>query len=525
MPHEALFAAVASGDLRAVDQELDAVEAAAAAGQGPAIRELVDDAGITLAGCAALNRQMGSLDRLHARGVNLDAPSPGGLTPARIAASLGHGDVLRCLGRHGAELDARDPLGFRPAHAAAEKGHVDALMALAECHVDLNVRSDELGWAPVHLAALGDRDDALRTMGALSVDLNARTSVGEYSAAYLAAQMGNGAALRALGECGADLVAPTADGSAPVHVAAEGGHVDALRVLHASGVDMTAVNRSGDAPAHLAAAHGAVDAMFFLHGVGVDLSGSDAAGMAPLHVAAEDDQIPTLATLISRGVPMPGTWPPHLAEIGRQRVNQAAVAAAIAEFEGSANVKVKNMAYELMCPVSMAAFGTEGPNRPVRWTDGASSIVMSASAALNMLGVDTPKHPISGRVLTPEECLAVVESEAFAQGDAQRLAQVRAARDVMLAGGPEVGRLDRLMEAMPPEWQRVLQADQRRVAGADSGAGAPSAPERPAGPGGLRMLDFLTPARIRTSWSTTTAPCPTSSAPPARRARAIRSTN
>jgi hypothetical protein len=121
MPHEALFAAVASGNLPAVDQELDAVEAAAAAGQGPAIGELVDDSGMTLAGCAALNRQMGSLDRLHARGINLDAPSREGLTPADIATAMCYSDVLTWLAQHGANMVAEDPSELSPARPAETK--------------------------------------------------------------------------------------------------------------------------------------------------------------------------------------------------------------------------------------------------------------------------------------------------------------------------------------------------------------------------------------------------------------------
>ncbi len=368
-----------------------------------------------------------------------------------------------------------------PQHVAARQGDVDALKALHAGGVDLTAWNG-LGRAPAGLAAQHNHADALRALHALRVDLALPDGNG-HAPGHHAAEHGAIDALTSLHSLDVDLDAPDAWGNRPMHAAAAKGQVASLDKLCELGwgVDLNAANHEGHTPANLAARHGHTEFLQRLREHGVDLSQSPAEGMAPAQVAAEHDQIDTLATMIRWGVAMPQTWPPHLAETGPQRVNQAAVAAAIAELDAGGGMEHTNLASDLTCPVSAAAFGTEGPHRPVRWTDGATSIVMSASVATEILRGTTPKHPLSRQLVSPEDCVGVVESPAFRDGDAQRLAQVRAVRDEMLAGGPEQGRLDRLVQAVKaaeasvPQWQRVLDADQQRVA-----AGADAAPARAA---------------------------------------------
>jgi hypothetical protein len=158
----------------------------------------------------------------------------------------------------------------------------------------------------------------------------------------------------------------------------------------------------------------------------------------------------------------------------RAIVNQATVAAAIAVLQAG-DQQAQNRASELTCPVSHEAYSTEEPYRPVRWNDGNASIVMSASMVTEWLSRPAPLHPYSGRVLSPGECRSIIGSAAFLQGDGERLALVRAACAVMQDGGPEQGRLDRLLEAMQaavvPEWQRYVRAPEG-AGRAGAGAGA-----------------------------------------------------
>ena len=519
MPHETLYAAIAAGDLPAVDRELEAVRAEAALALGPAIREVVNEAGRTLAGWAAQHGQVGVLERLHASGVDVDAPDGRGVRPAHLAAYNGHGQVLRWLVEHGADLNAQDVLGLVPAHFAARYGHADALRTLGELGADLNA-PNQAGAVPALYAARNGHADALRVLGARGADLNARTHNG-YVPAYFAARNGHVNALRALAEFRVDLAACDGNGRAPGYCAAERGAVDVLtclqslevdldapdaqgnRPIHGAavtgqvasldslyglgwGVDLNSATRKGYTPANLAARHGHTEFLQRLREHGVDLSQSPADGMAPAQVAAEHDQIDTLAAMIRWGVAMPQTWPAHLAEVGPQRVNQAAVAAALAELEGSKDVNHTNRARDLQCSINFTAFGTEGPQRPVRWIDGSANLVLSDAAATEILSGPTPKHPTSSRVFTAVETVALMTSGEYVGGDPERLAKVRAARDEMLAGAPDEGRLGRLMGRGPDQesqWQTVVRLDQERQAAgivAGAGAGAGAAPARTA---------------------------------------------
>ncbi len=105
-------------------------------------------------------------------GADLEAKTRlGDFTPLLIAAEAGNAVVIRMLLKAGAKVEARSSVGGATAlHYAAEFGSVDAVLALIEHGADVNARQVAWGQTPLIYAASKNRVEVIATLLAHRAD-------------------------------------------------------------------------------------------------------------------------------------------------------------------------------------------------------------------------------------------------------------------------------------------------------------------------------------------------------------------
>lgn len=145
-------------------------------------------------------------------------------TPLYIAASCGHEEAVRVLGRcTGILVDSANKAGFTPLHCACFKGHTRVVKALIDLGADLQVCSLK-GLSALHSAAYGGQEDVINML------------VNEYNC--------NPRALDKRGRL-------------PLHVACIAGHIKLVRALvQKYEYNINSKDNKGLTPLHLASLNG-----------------------------------------------------------------------------------------------------------------------------------------------------------------------------------------------------------------------------------------------------------------------------
>ncbi|KAJ1409610.1 Zinc finger, RING-type [Sesbania bispinosa] len=227
--HNALFAAVANGELEVVE--------AMAEEDVTVLEHGVGRARLSPLHVAAANGRIEVLSMLLERNVKVDVLNRHKQTPLMLAVMHGRTGCVEKLIQAGANILMFDSLRRRTClHYAAYYGHVDCLKAiLSAAHSSpvadswgfarfVNIR-DGNGATPLHLAARQRRHECLHSLldnGALVC-----ASTGGYGF----------------------------PGSTPLHMAARGGSVDCVRMLLAWGADRLQLDSSGRIPFTVALKH------------------------------------------------------------------------------------------------------------------------------------------------------------------------------------------------------------------------------------------------------------------------------
>ncbi|WP_179190106.1 ankyrin repeat domain-containing protein [Hydrogenophaga sp. IBVHS1] len=341
----------------------------------------------------------------------------------------------------------------------------------------------------------GRIDDAIARIEALradGVDLNTADHRGR-TPAHLAGTLGHARLIEPLRAAGANLNAQDATGAVPAHGAASGDHVQTIAALHAGGANLSAADLSGRTPVHAAAGLGHWRSIEALHAGSANLSAPDHTGSTPAHAAAILGHERAILALYKADADLFQTD-----RNGKKPVDLAAsqgktkVANLLAGYEDSRDLggvlkavsgsqAHQSLAADLQCPILAEPYARVGDFRPVRLPDGHGSSgqlmpgnVISAQAAYRMLSERRPFDPLAGATYTSAEAGAFLRSSAFAQGDPERLAMVRAAL--------ETARKDMAPEAL-------MAAVPRAVENARAAAGA--APASAAGAGGMHYQQIL----------------------------------
>jgi len=155
--------AAMQGDLAAVKKLLE---------QNPALLEARDDdEGVTPLAYAAGFGRMEVLEFLVARGADVNARDPRGLSALLLTVYTGQLQALRFLLDKGADVKSPGPSGMRPLHfAARERAEIAGL--LVERKAEIGAR-DDYGNSALILAAREGADDVVRLLVESGADVNA----------------------------------------------------------------------------------------------------------------------------------------------------------------------------------------------------------------------------------------------------------------------------------------------------------------------------------------------------------------
>lgn len=255
---------------------------------------------ITLVQLAAWCGSLQILERLNARGADLNATDKLGRCALHHAAHEGHVDVVKWLLDHGAAVENRIGISFLPKnqpytavdctatpnyeigrnlplpecwgmtalHQAVKAGHVGVVKLLVDGGANVDAR-DERGATPLHLAAVtvnpDDPKEMLRFEQVIDILVSASVSVNVphpdtgTTALHHAVTLGNREATQRLLEGGAwPAVRCASTGITPLHIASSAGFYETLDIL-LSYVDSSLINvqdEIGRTPLHAAAYRG-----------------------------------------------------------------------------------------------------------------------------------------------------------------------------------------------------------------------------------------------------------------------------
>lgn len=181
---------------------------------------------------------------------------------AGLHAAAQRGDVaeIQRLAARGANVDARDAYGRTPLHVATFAAQAAAIRALAAAGAKLGLLENDR-YDAVTIAAVANDEKTLRTLLALGASAKLVTSRYDGTALIAAAHLGHAGVVRQLIAAGAPL-----DHVNNLHwtaliesiVLGDGGprHVETLRALVAAGANTQLADRGGNTPLKLARGRG-----------------------------------------------------------------------------------------------------------------------------------------------------------------------------------------------------------------------------------------------------------------------------
>jgi ankyrin repeat protein len=218
----------AAGDLSKVRALLEA---------DPTLLESKDGDGNTplISACFAppsFNPQVAVANYLIDQGANINARNTSGGSPVYFA--LRSVDLMQRLIAKGADVNVRAYLGLTPLHQAASMGRLDAAKLLIDHGADLNARGD---WGTILQTLIYRKGDSSAEMVKLLIKSGAKLQPFSFgnTELHIAAVQGSTDMARLLVECGADVNAINEYGHTPLYYAARHGHRRTADALIAAG--------------------------------------------------------------------------------------------------------------------------------------------------------------------------------------------------------------------------------------------------------------------------------------------------
>ncbi len=186
---------------------------------------------------AAMNGDLATVRKLLEQNpALLEARDDGeNVTPLAYAAGFGQMEVLRFLVARGADVNARDPRGLSALHLTVYTGQLQTLRFLLDRGADVRAKGPS-GMAPLHWANRGSAE-VVRLLIERKAEINARNDYGNTSL-ILAAREGNREVVAALVEAGADVnAANPLTGDGPLDVAIQEGRGGIATFLRSKGAE------------------------------------------------------------------------------------------------------------------------------------------------------------------------------------------------------------------------------------------------------------------------------------------------
>ena len=223
--------------LTAVDDALASGNASSllldAAGSG---LDLDDPASLPLLVIAAGQGNVTLLERLLARGHNVNWQNAEGETALANAASQGQETTLQQLLSAGADTQLQDKNGRTPLMLAAASGHVGALTLLHEAGGNVNQQDQQEHTALTLAAANGQVNAVAWLLLGSDADVHHTLLNNRRNALHLASAAGHDDVIAQLLLTDLDIGAKDADGQTPLQMAKAVGKRKAAELLHAAGM-------------------------------------------------------------------------------------------------------------------------------------------------------------------------------------------------------------------------------------------------------------------------------------------------
>lgn len=233
------------------------------------------------------------VERLHEKGVSLNATSAHGEFPLGVCLRFGDFDTLRCLVGLGADSG---PLNWSELHhAVALKMEAD-IERLAPSVEGLNTKNAHFELSPWLLAFIRGELGIIRYLADRGAEL---TQVGRcgVSPLHLAAKFGHEAAISWLLDLGVENNIGNDFGGSPLHVAVEYNRIASARTLLRRGADASLQNHVQSQPIHAAYSLEMVQLLVELGGA--DVNAVNGCGEWPLKSAAEDNDVERIGWLLN----------------------------------------------------------------------------------------------------------------------------------------------------------------------------------------------------------------------------------
>jgi len=203
--------------------------------------------------------QIGNLEimkMLQKAGAVLDTVGgPNKVSAVGIAAEGGFLKVVDFLISEGVDLDRQGLDGDSPAYLAASYGHLDVLKALRSAGASLDIPSGSEQFTALAAAILTGNSKIAIYLIKNGANLQLKSEKGS-TPAFLAAQKGDLAVMKAIAEAGGDLETQGPSSLTPVAFAAYFGHEAVVRFLIDQGVDLSVRDVDGNSALDLAEAQG-----------------------------------------------------------------------------------------------------------------------------------------------------------------------------------------------------------------------------------------------------------------------------
>jgi ankyrin repeat protein len=191
--------------------------------------------------------QVAVADYLIDQGANINARNTSGGSPVYFA--FRSVELMQRLIAKGADVNVRAYLGLTPLHQAASMGRLDAAKLLIDHGADLNARGN---WGTILQTLIYRKGDSSAEMVKLLLNSGAKLQPFSFgnTELHIAAVQGSTEMARLLVECGADVNAVNEYGHTPLYYAARHGHRRTADALIAAGARESAIVEAnyGNAP-------------------------------------------------------------------------------------------------------------------------------------------------------------------------------------------------------------------------------------------------------------------------------------
>ena len=256
------------------------------------------------------------IERLLARGYDLNFPVPGGHRPLIAAAQSNSIQLTRRFLEGGARVDAIDHEKKTALLWAAENGNAEIAQLLLDRGANIEACGKD-GMSILNQASFSGRIDVVKLLLKRRAKVEAKDD-DQMNCLHNAAQFGHYSVMQALLQNGVTVDEPDKYQQTALHWAARSQNSAAVDLLVLYGANVDAVDTWGSIPLHEATFKNDLDSMMVLIRSGTMVDAKSKDGLTPLHVAARDGFADAAEALVSHKASLSektkyGETPLHLA--------------------------------------------------------------------------------------------------------------------------------------------------------------------------------------------------------------------